>query len=97
MMGMGDQVRQGDLLIDPRKKVNEANVSDNKVLAEGEATGHKHRIQGQMQVYRQEKQIFLDGKGQLVHEEHSPLELEGTYEVIRQREYNPINNRTVQD
>lgn len=90
--------RQGDLLIKEIKSVpQEAKISADKVLAYGEATGHKHQIVGQMQVFRDGNRQFLEGNGQLVHEEHGPLELEGTYEVIRQREYSPLNNRTVVD
>lgn len=89
--------RQGDLLIRRVKTIPNEAVKADAVLARGEVTGHSHRAQ-QMQVYRTSQQTFLKGEGQVVHEEHAPLELpEGTYEVVRQREYNPTENRLIND
>ena len=93
--------RQGDVLLrqisglpSGVEKVNDS------VLARGEATGHSHRIEG--------GRVFRTGNGQLlvqvekeaelVHEEHRQITIpQGTYEVVRQIEYNPIAERQVSD
>ena len=97
--------RQGDLLLrkleqSPRETVFEE-VKD-KILARGEATGHSHRIIGEKsRVLRSQTGqllVELQEPAKLVHEEHGLIELEsGTFEVIRQREFNPIENRMVND
>jgi len=91
--------RQGDLLIVQVKAIpSTATKTDDPVLVRGEATGHSHRVQGQIQVFRDADKIYLRGAGQLVHEEHAPISLEeDVYQVVRQREYNPQANRVVQD
>ena len=92
--------RQGDVLFVSRNGIPDGfKVSEDAILVRGEATGHAHRAQGkQLQVFRNaQDQMYVQGNGQIVHEEHGPLELEGTFEVIRQREYSPVNNRTVTD
>ena len=90
--------RQGDVLFVARNGIpNGFKVSEDAILVRGETTGHAHRAQ-QLQVFRNaQDQMYVQGNGQIVHEEHGPLELEGTFEVIRQREYNPVANRQVMD
>ena len=89
--------RQGDVLFVARNGVPKGfNISEDDVLVKGEATGHAHRAR-QIQVFRNGEQMYVDGKGQITHEEHAPLELEGTFEIVRQREYNPQANRLVTD
>jgi hypothetical protein len=73
------------------------------VLAEGEATGHSHRIE------RPETVELYEGGGMLylrvvaesatvIHQEHRPITLpRGTYRVWQQREYSPRAIRTVRD
>lgn len=93
--------RQGDILL---RKVDrlpaDAKRIDDLVLARGEATGHSHRLEG--------GRVFRTGNGQLlvqveeeaklVHEEHRQIQIpQGTYEVVRQTEYNPIAERQVSD
>lgn len=92
--------RQGDiLLIKVEELPRGVNEVGDKVLAYGEVTGHKHQVQQQIQVFREEasQQTYVQGKGLLVHEEHDSIPLNGTYRVVRQREYSPLENRLVQD
>jgi hypothetical protein len=74
------------------------------VLAEGEITGHHHRIEdartASLFVHRGElllNVVALEAK--LVHEEHGTIELtRGAYRVWRQREYDPgLRTRRVVD
>lgn len=64
-------------------------------LAQGEVTGHSHRIQQAhaVQLWVQGSNLFLEVKepiATLVHEEHRAIELpSGLYRVWRQREYRP--------
>lgn len=87
--------RQGDLLI---KKVDalpkDVKARGGTVLAEGEATGHKHKLTTGALFESPQGALFftLDAPAELVHEEHNTLTFEpGTYEVVRQREYNPLD------
>jgi hypothetical protein len=86
--------RQGDLLIMKVDKLPKGKLTQNKVLAEGEVTGHKHQLRGQVQVYEFENQKYLEvQEAELVHEEHQKLELDqGLYKVVNQREYSYLNN-----
>jgi hypothetical protein len=102
---------QGDILIE---RVDAAPVSgrvirsiDNgsAIIAEGEATGHHHRILGSVTLYRDEALAREIPSGlyvghvhvssptaRLEHEEHAPITLEqGTYRVRRQRQLEPTD------
>jgi hypothetical protein len=102
---------QGDILIE---RVADAPVSGrviqsvnegSAIVAEGEATGHHHRIFGSVALYRDDalaREIpsglyvaHLQVKGaeaRLEHEEHGPIALErGTYRVRRQRQLEPTD------
>lgn len=49
---------------------------DKRILAEGEATGHAHRVG--VDVYEDDKfpgVLFFDGKTTVTHEEHKPITL----------------------
>lgn len=72
------------------------------ILAEGEATGHHHRVKGPnaRRARRGGKSGMMDvllvgKKGTtLVHEEHDTITLpHGAYEIVRQREYEPAEKR----
>ena len=92
--------RQGDLLI-----VKIANVpldavkQSNRILAEGEVTGHMHELdkgtvyeKGGILYFKVEEPAILN------HPEHKPVTFEpGEYKVIRQREYEPKGWRYVAD
>ena len=95
--------RHGDVLLkEVSKKTVKGEKLDHLVLAEGEVTGHSHRItEGNAALYRNGEQTFLrvvSKCGLLTHEEHHQLEIpQGDYEVIIQREYTPDGWRAVAD
>lgn len=85
--------RQGDILF---KKISslptQLKEKQDKVVAEGEVTGHAHVLDNGAlyESLNSESILFIksDQKTRIVHDEHLPIKLEpGNYEVIRQREY----------
>lgn len=104
-----NQDRQGDLLFveiptvearELRKRAKEI-ARGEIVLAYGEVTGHRHAV-------HEPKARLLEVDGgrilvspvpiKVVHEEHAPAALpSGTFRVIRQREYQPEQIRTITD
>lgn len=93
---IGVLYRHGDVLI--RRVANlptAAQKREGATLAEGELTGHSHRIQqtNAVQLWAQGSNLFLEVKepsATLIHEEHRSIELpQGVYHVWRQREYRP--------
>ncbi len=76
-------------------------IKDTFVLAEGEVTGHAHRLKGKIEVLEQKVQdeqiLFkVHQKTTLSHEEHATLVLEkGTYLKVQQVEYDPFNDLIV--
>ena len=98
--------RQGDVLLVLRKAVTiqpDAKILNHLVLAEGEVTGHSHKIdQRGADLFDQAGKKFLKvtaAQGaKLIHDEHGPQTLPiGEYEVIIQREYEPTGWRNVAD
>ncbi|HEX3049816.1 MAG TPA: hypothetical protein VHP83_04110 [Aggregatilineaceae bacterium] len=103
--------RQGDVLIVPVDEIPEGSLvgeaGERIVLAAGEATGHAHTITSdQVTVWHRiqhdnnEAQIFLQVMTpvDVEHQEHAPITLPpGLYRVVRQREYDPEENRRVAD
>ena len=99
--------RQGDIYIESVSSIPEgAAEKPDTVLADGELTGHQHRIQDIRSA------IVFEGRGQLfvnvvaedadvIHEEHGTIHLKrGMYRVWRQREYDPrleVRQRIVMD
>ena len=81
------------------------------MLAEGEATGHRHATYDRVTMFRDDALareipagLYLghlrvtDGSAVVVHDEHAPLTLrEGTYRVRRQRELEPKDAVLVAD
>ena len=65
-------IRQGDVILIPVQQVEGEKLS-HLTLAEGEVTGHKHRIsQGEAQLYTDDSQLYLSifsPKAVLSHEE----------------------------
>lgn len=94
--------RQGDLLIIKVDKLPEGVKGLNtRVLAEGEATGHKHELTGG-EVYINGDQLYFrvieEDRSTLNHPEHHPITFSpGVYKVIRQKEYEPEGWRYVND
>lgn len=88
------QARQGDLLIESVESVpKDARVRPSGVLAEGEVTGHAHRVTGSgVVVLERGSDLFIvaPNGGAVVHEEHGTVTLPpGTHRVERQEEYDP--------
>jgi len=96
--------RQGDILMMPiRELPADARLRPDLVLAEGERTGHRHRIAetGGALLFERGTDLFLGVKAEsvtVVHDEHKPIVLnQGRYRVWRQREYSPMEDRFVED
>lgn len=96
--------RHGDVLV---RRISEIPADAKKrphlTLAEGEITGHSHRVAepDAASLFEIRGQRFLHVYGDqatLVHEEHGPITLtRGSYLVWQQREYSPQEIRTVRD
>src|SRR4029077_17220241 len=100
---------QGDLLIERVEDAPESGVAtgtaqaDAVVIAEGEVTGHHHRLFGCVTFYRDDAlardipddlyvgHLQVTGPvARLEHQEHAAINLEqGTYRVRRQRQLEP--------
>lgn len=96
--------RQGDVFIIATGKLPADLRPRPPVLAEGEVTGHAHRVKAGARA-----QVLADAKGELfldvedaettiLHEEHGPVTVpRGQYIVRIQREYHPKEIRRVID
>jgi len=96
--------RHGDLLVQTTQGIPRgARRLNHLVLAEGELTGHSHRVaeKDAAELYDSQHELFLSVTGPratLIHQEHGPIELpQGIYRVWRQREYSPREIRIVRD
>ena len=96
--------RQGDVLISVVDAIPPgATKRSNCVLAEGELTGHSHRIDhpGVAELLDCGGRLYLRvlaNDAKVVHQEHGPITLpHGLYTVWRQREYAPHSIRPVKD
>jgi len=101
--------RHGDVLIQKVRKVPaDAKKARHVTLAEGEVTGHSHRIKekdvAQMHIlnkdrFNEVRYLTVSAEiATLIHEEHASIELKkGIYKVWRQREYTPERIITVRD
>lgn len=87
---MEEHYRQGDLLFIKTNGIpDKLRRRENRVIQEGELTGHNHKLIGGDVFEDEAGNVFLSVPegGQVVHEEHGPIDLEGgDYEVRRQRE-----------
>jgi hypothetical protein len=98
--------QHGDVIVRSVKNIPaDARATSRRVLAEGEATGHAHRLveDADVEVYEREGTLFLRvgpaGAG-LTHEEHGlGIITPGLYEVGRVREFDHFKNeaREVRD
>jgi hypothetical protein len=73
------------------KKVNRK--SRGFVIAEGEATGHAHVIEAEIELYEKNGILYLNTSKQVqvTHEEHLPVTLPpGIWKVGTVREYDPF-------
>ena len=83
--------RHGDVVLVRIDAIpNEARTVETRVLAEGEATGHAHRLSAG-QVCKWDEKMYVsiqDELATLSHEEHHEIKLPaGDYAVIIQRQY----------
>lgn len=96
--------RQGDVFIIATHELPKDLTVRPPVLAEGEVTGHAHRVKAGAKA-----QVLVDGAGgmfldvadeeaTILHEEHGPVTVpRGQYVVRIQREYHPKEIRRVID
>jgi len=96
--------RHGDLLIASIDEIPaDARPVQHLVLAEGELTGHSHRIgeKDAARLFHSSSGMYLritEELATLIHQEHGPIQLpRGLYRVWRQREYAPQEIRSVRD
>jgi hypothetical protein len=96
--------RQGDVLISTVDAIPRgAAKRPNCVLAEGEMTGHSHRIDqpGVAELLEHQGRLYLRvlaKEAKVVHQEHGPITLaQGLYAVWQQREYEREAVRRVGD
>jgi len=98
---MKKQYRQGDILIEKINKLPyNLKPKEDLIIARGETTGHVHRLDGGQVLVDIEGNLFLNlaQEQTLLHEEHKPIVLPpGKYRVIRQREYDEKEIRTIED
>lgn len=94
-------IRQGDVILQPIAETEGEKLS-HLILAEGEVTGHSHRISnGQAELYEKNGTLFLrviSETATLTHEEHKEIAIpQGSWIVKIQREYEPQGWRYVAD
>lgn len=94
-------IRQGDVILLPVQQV-EGEKLHHLTLAEGEVTGHKHRIkEGQAELYEKQGTLYLSVISEVAllnHEEHQAISIpQGIWMVRIQREYEPEGWRYVAD
>src|SRR5687768_9354181 len=96
--------RQGDVILVPIDALPTTKLMPHRpVLAEGEITGHAHRLTrpDTAQVYADGPRLFLKVSGDtatIEHEEHKAITVpKGLYEIRIQREYSPAEIRRVVD
>ncbi|MBD1879319.1 hypothetical protein [Coleofasciculus sp. FACHB-T130] len=100
-------IRQGDVILLPLRQIEatkgrETPPLPHLTLAEGEVTGHKHRISdGQAELYEKDGTLYLhvfSETATLTHEEHKAISIpQGRWMVRIQREYEPQGWRYVAD
>jgi hypothetical protein len=94
-------IRQGDVILVPVPEIEGKKLS-HLTLAEGEVTGHKHRISdGQAELFEKDGTLYLrvfSDVATLTHEEHKAISIpQGNWMIRIQREYEPEGWRYVAD
>lgn len=106
-----EQLRQGDILltrIDDPSKVSFKGYKQkpNGCVAEGEVTGHAHRLQvnSKATLFENENDVLdmmievKDAPAEITHEDHGTLNVPaGVWDVTLQEEYTPEKMRRVVD
>jgi hypothetical protein len=102
-------IRQGDVILLPVQQTVSAVAPlelgqklPHLTLAEGEVTGHKHRIsEGQAELLEKDGTLYLRVLSEtalLSHEEHKAIQIpQGSWMIRIQREYEPEGWRYVTD
>ena len=97
-------IRQGDVLLIPvgLSQNSFGKILNHLTLAEGEVTGHRHRISdGQAELYERDGTLYLkvlSPQATLTHEEHHKVSIpKGNWLIRIQREYEPDGWRYVAD
>jgi hypothetical protein len=103
---MAKYYQHGDVLIRPEHIPTAARRVSTRVLAQGELTGHAHRVsdEAEAELYEHEGTLFLrvgPGGAPVTHEEHATrmIDAPGDYRIDRVREYDHFGEeaRGVQD
>ncbi|PZV16763.1 MAG: hypothetical protein DCF22_04430 [Leptolyngbya sp.] len=86
-------LRQGDVILVPTGQATGVKLP-HLTLAEGEVTGHRHRIsEGKAELYERDSTLYLkvlSPTALLTHEEHKPISIpQGNWIIRIQREYEP--------
>ncbi len=89
---------QGDVFFTRAKKLPEGlkpvgRKARGYVIAEGEATGHAHVIEDDIELYEKDGVLYLNASKQVqvIHEEHLPVTLStGLWKVGIVREFDPF-------
>jgi hypothetical protein len=95
-------LRHGDLLLksDESIVIPKGSISlETNILAEGEKTGHTHKLVGQAQILEHTAndgtiERFVDAQedSQLTHQEHNTIDIpKGVYRVVQEREFDVVN------
>lgn len=95
-------IRQGDVLLLPIATHTAGTKLSHLTLAEGEVTGHRHRISdGEAELYERDGVLYLrvlSATATLTHEEHQAIAIpQGNWMIRIQREYEPEGWRYVAD
>src|SRR5690348_8412144 len=95
------QYRHGDIQLIRIKEIPaSATKIEGKTLAEGEVTGHAHRIDVGQLFRTKDGELFLqvDELTKVTHEEHKTIALPpGKFRVVQKRQYTPAGWERVQD
>lgn len=95
-------IRQGDVILKAFDHQITGRRLPHLTLAEGEVTGHSHRISnGEAELYEKNGTLYLkvlSPTATLIHEEHQAISIpQGNWLVRIQREYEPKRWRYVAD
>jgi hypothetical protein len=95
-------IRQGDVILLPASLEEESQPLAHLTLAEGEVTGHSHRISdGDAELREADGTLYLtvsSNAATLTHEEHRAIQIpQGTWMIRIQRQYEPGDWSYIED